>query len=176
MLRASSPATPPERDDGRNELRAVCSDQGNFMILKVVMPAADAAFRGGFISVWHKREGDPIAFGDDLCDIAIDEFMSLQRTKRATLLGSTSKKRKRRVKDALDLREGRGQVIVRLTSAENGVSLGKVIVPEGERIEIGSLIALMTGADGDASGDTESAPEARIAVNMPDAEDLDPFE
>ena len=146
------------------------------MILKVTVPAADAAFRGGFISAWHKREGDTIGFGDDLCDVAIDEFMSLQRTKRATLLGSTSKLRTRRVKDAYDLREGRGQVIVRLTSAESGVLLGKVIVAEGERVEIGSLIALMSGSDGDSSGDIESAPDARIAVNMPDAEDLDPFE
>lgn len=146
------------------------------MILKVSIPAADAAFRGGFIVAWHKAEGDPIQFGDDLCDVAIDEFMSLQRTKRATLLGSTSKKRKRRVKDAYDLREGRGQVTVRLTSAEGGVQLGKVMVPEGGRIEIGSVIALMSGSDGDVSGDAETAPDARIAVNMPDAEDVDPFE
>jgi len=146
------------------------------MILKVTIPAADAAFRGGFIIAWHKREGDTIEFGDDLCDVAIDEFMSLQRTKRATLLGSTSKKRTRRVKDAYDLREGRGQVTVRLTSAEHGVLLGKVIVPEGGRVEIGSLVALMSGSDGDVSGDIESAPDARIAVNLPDAEDLDPFE
>ncbi len=146
------------------------------MILKVTIPAADAAFRGGFIVAWHKREGDRIEFGDDLCDVAIDEFMSLQRTKRATLLGSTSKMRKRRVKDALDLREGRGKVTVRLTSAEGGVLLGKVIVPEGGRFAIGSLIAVMTGTDGDDSGDIDTARDARIVLNMPDAEDLDPFD
>ena len=146
------------------------------MILKVTIPAADAAFRGGYIIAWHKSEGDPVGFGDDLCDVAIDEFMALQRTKRATLLGSTSKWRTRRVKDAKNLREGRGQVTVRLRSAETDVLLGKVIVPEGGRVEIGSLIAVMSGADGDISGDVESAPDARIAVNMPDAEDPDPFE
>ncbi|MEN8238281.1 MAG: hypothetical protein ABFR53_03655 [Actinomycetota bacterium] len=145
------------------------------MILNVTVPAADAAFRGGVLIAWHKREGELIEFGDDLCDIAIDEFMSLQRTKRATLLGSTSKLRTRRIKDAYDLREGRGQVTVRLTSAEHGVMLGKVIVGEGERIEIGSLIGLMCGLDRDMSGNVGEVPDARIAVNMPDAEDLDPF-
>jgi len=146
------------------------------MILKVTVPATDAAFRGGSIAKWYKREGDPIEFGDDLCDVAIDEFMALQRTKRASLLGSTSRMRKRRLKDAFDLREGRGQVTIRLTSAENGVLLGRIIVPEGGRVDIGSLIALMSGTDGDLTGDTDIAPEARIAVNMPDARDLDPFD
>ena len=146
------------------------------MILKVTIPAADAAFRGGYIIAWHKSEGDPVGFGDDLCDVAIDEFMALQRTKRATLLGSTSKWRARRVKDARSLREGRGQVTVRLRSAESGVLLGKVIVPEGGRVEIGSLIAVMSGTDGDTSGDIETASDARIAVNMPDADDLDPMD
>lgn len=146
------------------------------MILRVTLPPADAAFRGGFVAEWHKQEGDPIAFGDDLCDIAIDEFMALQRTKRATLLGSTSKKRQRRIKDGYSLREGRGQVIIRLTSAEDGVLLGRVIADEGERIEIGSLMALLSGEDGDVSGDIDAARDARIAVNFPDAEDVDPFE
>jgi len=146
------------------------------MILKVTVPKTDPAFRGGSIAKWYKHEGDPIEFGDDLCDVAIDEFMALQRTKRASLLGSTSRMRKRKVKDAYDLREGRGQVTIRLTSAEHGVLLGKVIVPEGGRIDIGSLIALMSGTDGDRTGDADTAPEARIAVNIPDAEDLDPFE
>jgi len=84
--------------------------------------------------------------------------------------------RERRLKDALNLREGRGQVSIRLTCAENGVSLGRIIVPEGGRVDIGSLIALMSGPDGDLTGDADLAPDARIAVNMPNARDLDPFE
>jgi pyruvate/2-oxoglutarate dehydrogenase complex dihydrolipoamide acyltransferase (E2) component len=145
------------------------------MILRVTVPAADAAFRGGFIAVWHKAEGDPIEFGDDLCDVAIDEFMALQRTKRATLLGSTKKLRTRRIKDGYSFREGRGQVIIRLTSAESGVRLASVLVSEGGRVEIGSLVAVLCAADGDELGDIDTAPDARIAVNIPDAEDLDPF-
>jgi len=146
------------------------------LILKVTVPTADGAFRGGSILKWHKHKGDRIDFGDDLCDIAIDEFMSLQRTKRASLLGSTSKLRTRKIKDAYDLREGRGQVIIRLTSAEHGVLLARVVVPAGGRVDIGSLIALMSGTDGDLTGDTDGAPDARIAVNMPDPDELDPFD
>ncbi len=146
------------------------------MILKVSVPAADAAFRGGYIARWHKRVGDAVEFGDDICDVAIDEFMALQRTKRASLLGSTSKLRKRRVKDGYDLREGRGQVTIRLTSAEGGVRLHEVIVPEGGRVQIGSLVALLSPEGDGSPADLEGAPDARVAVNMPDAEDIDPFD
>jgi pyruvate/2-oxoglutarate dehydrogenase complex dihydrolipoamide acyltransferase (E2) component len=147
------------------------------VILRMTVPTGDAAFRAGFIAKWFKNEGDPIGFGEDLCDVAIDEFVAMQRTKRATVLGSISKARRRKMIDRIDLREGRGQVTIRLVSGESGMRLGKVLVAEGERIEIGTLIAVLTsGDDAGLAGDVERAAEARIAVNMPDAEEIDPFD
>lgn len=145
-------------------------------MLKVEIPAADAAFRGGYVARWHVKEGDPIEFGDDLCDIAIDEFVAMQRTKRATLLGSSNPFRKRRVKDALSLREGRGVVHMRLTSSESGVQLGKIMVAEGGRVAIGDLVAVLSDQGVVATPDEPSlaaAAEARIVVNMPDEDDID---
>ncbi len=149
------------------------------MILKVQVPAADAAFRAGYVATWHKKEGDIVAFGDHLCDIAIDEFMALQRTKRASLLGSTSKLRQRRIKDGYDHRKGRGLVHLRLTSSETGVVLGKILLGEGERVEIGSVVGVLAAPDEVAAIDTgsvEAAAEARVVANMPEAAEIDPFE
>ena len=115
------------------------------MFLKVEIPAADAAFRAGYVAKWYVKEGDPVGFGDDLCDIAIDEFVAMQRTKRATLLGSSNPFRKRRVKDAVSLREGRGVTHMRLTSSEGGLHLGKILVPEGGRISIGDVVGFLSG-------------------------------
>ena len=146
------------------------------MLLKVEVPAADAAFRGGYVAKWHVKEGDAVEFGADLCDIAIDEFVAMQRTKRATLLGSSNPFRKRKVKDALSLREGRGVVHMRLTSSEGGLQLGKVLVPEGGRVAIGDLIGLLSGAGEATAVDDASAArasDARIVVNMPDEDDID---
>ena len=147
------------------------------MLLKVEIPAADAAFRAGYVAKWHVEEGDPVEFGDDLCDIAIDEFVAMQRTKRATLLGSSNPFRKRRVKDAVSLREGRGVTHVRLTSSEGGLTLGKIIVPEGGRIAIGDLVGLLSeGEPGKIVVDDitlAGAGEARVVVNMPDEDDID---
>ncbi len=149
------------------------------MILKVQVPAADAAFRSGVVAKWHKQEGDTVLFGDDLCDVAIDQFMALQRTKRAALLGSASKLRRRRIKDAYDLRDGRGVVHMRLTSAEGGVVLGKIIIAEGGRVDIGGVVGILaddTISTPPETAEIAAAAEARIAVNMPDAADLDPFD
>ncbi|HSF87477.1 MAG TPA: hypothetical protein VLG28_17700 [Acidimicrobiia bacterium] len=144
------------------------------MILKVVVPAHDAAFRAGYVEKWFKEPGDPVEFGEVLCDIAIDEFMALQRTKRATLLGSSKKLRKRKITDGYDRREGRGLVHIHIISSEANTQMGKILVSEGGRIEIGSVVGLL-GADGDAV-DLERVPPARIAVDMPKASVVEPFD
>lgn len=144
------------------------------MHLKVVVPAYDAAFRAGYVAEWFKKEGDPVEFGEVLCDIAIDEFMALQRTKRATLLGSSKKLRKRRITDGYDRREGRGLVHMHIISSEANTKLGKILVSEGDRIEIGSVVGLL-GTEG-ATSDLEEMPKARIAVDMPKASVVDPFD
>ncbi len=146
------------------------------MLLKVEIPAADAAFRGGYVAKWHIAEGDSIEFGDDICDIAIDEFVAMQRTKRATLLGSGNRFRKRRVKDALSLREGRGVVHMRLTSSEGGLTLSRALIPEGGRVAVGDLVALLAGGTERPQIDESSlaaASDARIVVNMPDEDEID---
>ena len=110
------------------------------MLLDVSLPPADSAFRAGSVAKWHVNEGDPVNFGTILCDVAIDEFAALQRTKRASLLGSTSKLRQRRVKDGIDHREGRGQVVIRLISVETGMTVKEISVPDGGRVEIGDAL------------------------------------
>lgn len=149
------------------------------MILRVEVPASDAAFRSGYVARWHKKEGDEVGFGDPLCDIAIDHFMALQRTKRAALLGSTSRLRRRGVRSTYDRREGRGLVHVRLVSSEGGVRLGEIVAGEGDRIDIGDLVAILTDEPGPVPADARvrgAARRARLATDMPDAGELDPFD
>lgn len=143
------------------------------MLLDVNLPQADAAFRAGSVARWHVGEGDPVEFGTVLCDVAINEFAAMQRTKRASLLGSTSKMRQRRVRDGVDYREGRGEVIIRLISVESGMSLREIAVPDGGRVEMGDLLARL----GPRSGEDDSGSgEARVSVDFPDVEEIDPFE
>jgi multidrug efflux pump subunit AcrA (membrane-fusion protein) len=143
------------------------------MLLDVSLPPADSAFRAGSVAKWHVNEGDPVNFGTILCDVAIDEFAALQRTKRASLLGSTSKLRQRRVKDGIDHREGRGQVVIRLISVETGMTVKEIAVPDGGRVEIGDLLARLGSG---STEDDDQTGEARLSVDFPDAEEIDPFE
>ena len=145
------------------------------MLLQVTVPPDNAAFRGGELVNWYVNEGDVLSFGAALCDISIDDFMALQRTKRASLLGSTSRLRQRKINDGTYRREGRGSVLIRLSCAESNMVLKKKMVNEGERVSIGSAVGVIGAPDAEM---TEDAPltEARIAVDYPDPEDFDPFD
>jgi hypothetical protein len=145
------------------------------MLLQVTIPADNAAFRGGELVNWYVDEGDALSFGTVLCDISIDDFLAMQRTKRASLLGSTSRLRQRRVNDGINRREGRGSVTIRLTCAENNMVLKRKTVQEGDRITIGSAVAVIGTPDSEV-GDTLPTTEARVAVDYPDPADFDPFE
>ena len=146
------------------------------MLLRVSLPANDPTFRSGIVTAWHVAEGEAVGFGDALCDVSIDQFAAMQRTKRAALLGSTSRLRKRRVRDDVSIREGRGVAHVTLKCSEPGVKLGKVIAAEGERVDIGDMVAVLTDSDHSGpigDGDIETAPEARVVADFPDSDLLE---
>ncbi|REK25387.1 MAG: hypothetical protein DWQ40_00750 [Actinobacteria bacterium] len=145
------------------------------MLLQITVPQAYAAFRGGELASWHVKEGDPLEFGTVICDISIDEIVGLRRTKRASLLGSTSLLRKRKVNDGLDHRQGRGAVLIRLTSAENGMVMRKRAVEEGQRVVVGSMVGLIGSPDAEIPDELPDT-QARIAVDFPDPDDFDPFD
>ncbi len=145
------------------------------MFMKLSFPQANGAFQAGVVTKWHIGEGEPLGFGDAVCDLSVDEFLALQRTKRASLLGSTSKRRRRKVKDGIDHREGRGAVVIRLVCGESGMTLRRQVAAVGERVSVGGLIAVIGTAEGDVPNQVPDS-EARVSVDYPDAEEIDPFD
>jgi hypothetical protein len=141
------------------------------VLLRVIFPTGNAAFQGGIVERWHFNIGDVIGFGDPLCDISIDQFLSLQRTKRASLLGSTSRRRQNRVTDGIDYRDGRGAVLSRLRCAESGMVFKQRAADVGDRVSVGSTIALIGSPDSD-SGSAPLEAEARVTLEIPEPEDL----
>ncbi len=141
------------------------------MILKLAIPAHDQSLRSGRVLRWYKREGDHVGFGDDICDIAIDEFAVLRRTGRATLL---ARARRGRLRDDLEVRQGKVYVEMRLTSSDQGV-LRKIVAQEGDEIGPGAMIGLVvTGdetLDGPADRWTDATP-MRVVVNTINDEDF----
>lgn len=145
------------------------------MLLKVKVPEADAAFRGGYLISWHMAVGDDVGFGSPLCDIAVDEFLLMRRTKRAALLGSTRRLSRRRVKDRFDLKEGRSEVRIQLISAERSLKLIRVIAQPGDRIRFGDVIGLVGSGGDDPDTDLNSVSDAHVSVDFIDASELDPL-
>ena len=136
------------------------------MILKLEMPTVDQSLRGGRIVAWYKDEGDPIAFGDEICKLAIDEFAVLRRTARATLL---SGRRRKKLKDDLEVRQGKVYLEVELRSSDRGV-LRKQLVHEGEPLAHGDLLAVVATEDHGELTEGEQqwrdAPSFRVVVNV----------
>jgi len=142
------------------------------MITKLAVPVVDPSMQGGRVLRWNKQEGDAIAFGDEICELAVDQFAVLRRTGRATLL---SGRRNKKLKSDLEQRDGVYFEVV-LTSSDDGI-LRKIVADEGDRIAIGDLLGVIAAeGDGDLEGSTEewnAAPLLRVVVNrkMDDWED-----
>lgn len=136
------------------------------MIQRLEMPTMDQSMRGGRVIAWYKHEGDPIAFGDEICKLAIDEFAVLRRTARATLL---SGRRRKKLKSDLEVRQGKVYLEVELTSSDQGV-LRKQIAREGDPLASGDLLAVVASEDHGALTESEdqwrAAPAFRVVVNV----------
>ena len=131
------------------------------MILRVDLPRLSAAMEGGTLIRWHKNVGDTVAFGEDLCDIQVEEVRRI--TRRLGPLAAVRGK----VKTGYRTTKGGVAVRFRLSSMEQGV-LAKILAPVGSRLESGTSLALITGTDGLASKPPEVANlhAARVKVNV----------
>jgi hypothetical protein len=138
------------------------------MIARVEVPFLDAAVKGGVLSKWRKRVGDEIGYGDAICDIAVDEWVALRKTKRARLLVKLTQSEG--LKGMYDTVRGRGMMNIRLVSAEPA-RLERVLIDEGARIGTGDLIALADiGKDGAwETNDPSSLPSLRVVAQKIDS-------
>lgn len=141
------------------------------MILRLDLPDSDASLRGGSVTRWHKKEGDTFAFGDVICEIAVDDFAVLRRTARATLL---SGKRRKKLKGDLERRKGKVYLEMAVTAADGGI-VRKILVNAGEPAEVGDTMAIVSTSDSDelvgTEADWRSSPRMRAVCNVLDNDD-----
>ena len=134
------------------------------MSVTLEMPLIDPSLRGGRVVSWTKQVGDPISFGDEICTVALDEFVAIRRTARATLLAGRKRKK---LKSDLEVRAGKVFLEVALTSSDEGV-LRKIIKQEGDQITIGDTLAIVTSqAEEDLGQESRwvEAPVLRVVAN-----------
>lgn len=129
------------------------------------MPSINPSLLGGRVSRWHKGEGQPVSFGEDICTVALDEFAVLRRTARATLLSGSKRKR---LKSDLETRQGKVLVEVVITASDQS-TLEKIIKQEGDQIAIGDTLAVVSTSPfyGELTHERwEDAPPMRVVANM----------
>ncbi len=118
------------------------------MILRFEMPDLDLGALSTLMHRWHKAEGDQISYGDDICEVFVEETKTITRSKHASdLLGGSARKRPAGAPGD----PGTSRVAnyaVRLVSSDVGY-LRRISAPEGESLSAGATLALMTSDGGE---------------------------
>lgn len=132
------------------------------MKMQLLMPRLSAAMSEGTLVTWHKEAGDPVAYGDELCEIMVGEVKRLRRRLSARLAVErrSPRRSKYRTLEGVTVR-------FRLVSSEAGV-LGEIVAPPGTAVKEGDLLAVISSsaeppADQHSSS---SVATARVVANL----------
>ena len=139
------------------------------MKLSLQMPSVGPALQGGRVIKWSKAPGEPFAFGEELCVVSIEQVVALRKTQQASIL--TSRRRKKKVREELEMRESVG-LHFQLVASESGV-MHEHLVQEGAAMKVGDMLAVI-GSDGDEPGpvaDMSSLSAIRVVANPVDPEE-----
>lgn len=112
------------------------------MIARLEMPFVDRMVQRGVLLRWLKAEGNPVAYGDDVCEVAVGEVTVLKKSKDARTLASAARTRRSALHEGHRTRKRAGQIL-RVTSSDTGV-LRRIVVREQEQLAIGDLLAVLT--------------------------------
>jgi pyruvate/2-oxoglutarate dehydrogenase complex dihydrolipoamide acyltransferase (E2) component len=114
----------------------------------------------GTVVAWHKREGDKISYGDELCELVVEEVTRLQRRLSARLgAGRRSARVKYRTLEGVTVR-------FRILSSEVGV-LRQIIAVPGTAVTMGDLLGVVDSTeDAPVSGSSGPASTARVVVDL----------
>lgn len=138
------------------------------MLLKFVMPYVDRLVRGGSIIKWYKTEGDSVAYGDDLLDLAVNvterPFIGLAAADGESPIdggkGNTRPMMHAAIVESYS---------IRITASEAGI-MRKIYAREGMRREIGELLGLLTTDDEEPIPDEPAAASGasvfRVVTNI----------
>lgn len=131
------------------------------MKLRVELPSLGPAVEGAVITTWHKQVGDQIAYGDELCDVTVEEVTRLRR--RLNPKDTVNRKPSR-----LKYKKWTGvKVSYRLTSLDTG-TLTEIVASEGTGVRVGEQIAAL-GLDGQDES-ASSGHASRVVVDRIESE------
>ncbi len=130
------------------------------MYLRLDLPYIDRQSERGRLRTWFKEPGDPIAPGEPICEVVIEGIKMLEIPRNAKLLTKLT-----RTKVKTTSRETPLSVAWRVMAREPG-TLAETRTSPGDDVEIGSTLAVVSGAGGDGAvpDDLSSLSEFRAYV------------
>jgi pyruvate/2-oxoglutarate dehydrogenase complex dihydrolipoamide acyltransferase (E2) component len=139
------------------------------MTLKLVLPFLERGVEWARITVWHKRAGDHVGYGDVVCDVVVEEVVRHSQPPEGGLA---------QLFDAppspLYQIRHRGLAFRLALVASDAGWMRRICVPEGETSKVGDVLALVTSRkdEDDAPGDEAAAASTfRVVANVGEAGD-----
>ena len=134
------------------------------------MPAVGPALQGGRVIRWSRQPGEEFAFGDELCVVSIEQVVALRKTQKASAL--TSRRRKKKVREELEMRESVG-LHFQLVASEAGY-VAHHLVAAGAPMQVGDTLAVLASEVDDVTetpADPSTLPAIRVVANPVDPEE-----
>jgi multidrug efflux pump subunit AcrA (membrane-fusion protein) len=151
------------------------------MLLKLLLPDYNRMVTGGSILLWHKAEGEWVAFGDGLFDLKVEAIQvtplpPLDVPKQIELLINAQAAARHLAAREVAITESRSQPDsqravfgMRITSSDHGM-LRKIYAQEGDRREIGDLLAVLSTEENEQIHEADHALNGasvfRVVANM----------
>ena len=134
------------------------------------MPFVDRSMQRAVLVRWFKAEGDSVAYGEDVCEVAVDEVLVLKKRKDArTLAAGAGAAGRALIGEGHRIRSRKHQPDrLRLTSSDTGF-LRRILVREEGRLVVGDLLAVLTTTPDEPVDDGQSF-SFRVVANRIESE------
>jgi pyruvate/2-oxoglutarate dehydrogenase complex dihydrolipoamide acyltransferase (E2) component len=137
------------------------------MIVRITLPELETSVATSVVSHWHVAEGDPIEFGEKICDLDVTARKHPEQA-GATAIEYMKKRTFRRRKNSTI--QGNFALSYSVIASERGV-LRSIVAPRGTEVTTGDLLGTASvGSDPgtEAQTDLASAPALRTVARAPD--------
>ncbi|MEA5577343.1 hypothetical protein [Anabaena sp. UHCC 0451] len=107
------------------------------MLFKLTLPYIDKKIAGGRIIRWYKQLGDWVDYGEDLCEIQVENKKGLNRPKGAIAILSPSSHQGDRFLTVVASEK------LKICTSDTGF-LRLIAAPEKKYVTVGNLLAILT--------------------------------
>ncbi|MGH8937559.1 MAG: hypothetical protein ACRDXD_15085 [Acidimicrobiia bacterium] len=134
------------------------------MILELEMPYVDPTIHQASVVAWHKQEGEPLSYGDEICTLAVHQLVRLKRDNVASRVARRVR-RERASRSEYFVKGGDRFIVHVVVTASDEGFLRELVAREADLVAVGDRLALVSTDAGEPLGGGPSA-NFRVVGNL----------